>query len=70
MNDTQTTTGLVTDIGDVDIAPAARDGQPVIAVWAGESDQPALLDLRTALTLAARLPRMCEQAIDLAAAQL
>ncbi len=72
-----TTLGLVTAVGtdeytgSVDVAPAAPDGQALIAVWAGEGDgEPALLDLRSALVLAARLPRLCDEAITLAAGQL
>jgi hypothetical protein len=73
-----TALGLVTGIGDgeftgsVDIAPAARDGQALIAVWAGQDadGEPALIDLRSALALAVKLPKLCEEAITLAAGQL
>jgi hypothetical protein len=70
--------GLAARIGDgeytgsADIAPAARDGQALIAVWAGQDadGEPALIDLRSALALAVKLPKLCEEAITLAAGQL
>jgi hypothetical protein len=65
------TRGLVTAIGEIDLAPAVRDGQPVILVWAGDGEgEPAVLPIRDALVLIAALRRTWDQAIALAADRL
>lgn len=65
-----TTRGLVTAIGEIDLAPAVMDGQPAVAIWAGGDGEPVLLPIRDTLVLIGALRRTWDQAVALAADRL